>query len=101
MNKKFDEKLFTKKKEKGYNKNTVKPLISKILKKLTNVSRLDSCSRCIYEREGLNMEEIKIILKDLEKQLDFKQKILVKISRKTFVKVYRLGMISCFKFYNK
>ena len=101
MNKKIDEKLFTKNKEEGYNERKVKPLISKLLIKLTNFSRLNSCSRCIYEREGLYMEETKGILEELEKQLNFKQKILVKIFRKTFVKVYRLGMISCFKFYNK
>lgn len=99
--KKYEEKVFTKTKSKGYNNLKVKPLISKLLIKLTNFSRLNSCNRCIYEREGLYMEETKVILEEIGKELNFRERILVKIFRKTFVKVYRLGMISCFKFYNK
>lgn len=93
-------KVFTKKDKKYYNKFKVKPLISKILIKFTDFSRLNSCNRCIYEREGLCMKERKVFLKEVEKELNLKEKILVKMFGSTFEKVYRLGMIRCFNFYN-
>lgn len=97
---KKEKKVFTKKKIKDYNIFEVKPLISKILIKFTNDSRFDSCNRCICEREGLNMEETKVILNELKKELNFKERVLMKIFSKTFKKVYRVGMIKCFNFYN-
>ena len=99
--KKEERKVFTKKKLKDYNSFKVKPLISKILIKFTDISRLDSCNRCIYEREGLYMIEIKVILEEFEEKLNTKERVLAKIFKKTFVKVYRLGMLSCFNYFNK
>lgn len=94
-------KVFTKKNKKDYNKFKVKPLISKVLIKFTDISRLNSCNRCIYEREGLYMKETKEIFKELKKELTFKERIITKIFKKTFIKIYRLGMIRCFNYYNK
>ena len=34
-------------------------------------------------------------------ELNWKEKIIVKIFTKTFKKVYKLGMIDCFNYYNK
>lgn len=47
------------------------------------------------------MKETKVILEELEKELNFKEIILARIFRKTFAKVYRLGMIACFNYFNK
>lgn len=42
-----------------------------------------------------------VVLDELKKELTFKEKILTKIFRKTFIKIYQLGMIRCFNYYNK
>ena len=34
-------------------------------------------------------------------ELNLKERIIVKIFAKTFKKVYKLGMIDCFNYYNK
>ena len=47
------------------------------------------------------MIEIKVILEELEEKLNTKERVLAKIFKKTFVKVYRLGMLSCFNYFNK
>ncbi len=99
--KKEEKKVFTERKSKEYNRPKVKPLISKILIKFTDISRLNSCNRCIYERGGLYMEETKVISKEIKKCLDWKLKIFVKIFPKTCIKLYRKGIADCFKYYNK
>lgn len=35
------------------------------------------------------------------KELNWKERIVVKIFRKTFYKMYRLGMMDCFNYCNK
>lgn len=34
-------------------------------------------------------------------QLNWKERIVVKLFAKTFKKVYKIGMIKCFNFFNK
>lgn len=75
--------------------------LSKLLIKFTYFSRLDSCSRHIYESEGLFMKETKVIYNDLKEELTIKERIIVKIFKGTFNKIYKLGMIKCFNYYNK
>ena len=38
---------------------------------------------------------------EIIKKLNIKEKIVVKIFKKTFKRVYKLGMIDCFNYYNK
>ena len=42
-----------------------------------------------------------IVLNSVLNGLSFKEKILVRMFLKTFLKVYRKGMIECFNYYNK
>lgn len=42
-----------------------------------------------------------IVLNSVLNGLSFKEKILVRMFSKTFLKVYRKGMIECFNYYNK
>ena len=96
-----EEKAFTKKESNDIiNKNNS---LSKLLIKFTCFSRLDSCNRYIYESEseGLFMRETEVVYRELKKELTFKEKIIVKIFKKTFSKMYRLGMIKCFNYYNE
>lgn len=86
-NKKCRKKLFTKKE--------VKDIINK------NYNPFDKGCNSIYEREGLYMEETNIILKEMNKNLKWKDKIFLKIFPKTSIKLYRSGMIDCFNYYNK
>lgn len=44
------------------------------------------------------MEELVIV--KIKSKLNTKEKIIFKIFKKTCIKIYRLGMIECFKFYN-
>lgn len=93
--------VFTKKESNDIiNKNNS---LSKLLIKFTCFSRLDSCNRYIYESEseGLFMRETEVVYRKLKKELTFKEKIIVKIFKKTFSKIYRLGMIKCFNYYNE
>ena len=46
----------------------------------------------IYEREGLFMRETKdVLIKDIEKELNWREKIIVKLFPNTFVKVYGIA----------
>lgn len=45
---------------------------------------------------GLNVMENEVL-----NDLNLREKIVVKIFAKTFKKVYKLGMIDCFNYYNK
>ena len=49
----------------------------------------------------LDMEEKKVVLKELEKKLNWKARIFVKVFPNTCVNLYRKGMIDCFNYYNK
>lgn len=80
-----------------------KPLISKLLIEVNlNFNRLSSYNRYTNEREGLFMRKTKnIILNEEIKELNLKERFIIKVFGKTFEKVYRLGMIRCFNYYNK
>lgn len=68
------EKAFTK----NYGKN--------IMKKKYNPSNKD---KVFYERKGLFMRETKdIVLKEITKELNYVERIIVRIFFKTFIKVY-------------
>ena len=55
-----------------------------------------------YEREGLSMKETKdVVLNEIIKGLNWREKIIVKIYQKICIKIYRNGMIDCFNYYNK
>ena len=55
-----------------------------------------------YKGEGLFMRETKdIALKKLMEGLNWREKIIVKIYKKTCKKVYRKAMVDCFNYYNK
>lgn len=41
------------------------------------------------------------IIEEIEKDLNRKEQVIVKIFKKLFIKVYRKGMIDCFNYYNK
>jgi len=84
---KYNGKIFTKNKRKD------------IIKK--NYNPFDKDYNSIYERGGLYMEETKVTLKRLTKKSNWKEKIFVKIFRKTCIKLYRKGMADCFNYYNK
>ena len=56
----------------------------------------------IYKRGSeLYMEETKVVLDELSKNLNWKNKIFIRIFPKTCIKLYRKGMVDCFKYYNK
>lgn len=81
-----DEKVFT--------KNVGKDIIFKKEK--------ESYNRYFYEREGLVMKKTKdIVLKEIIKGLNWREKIIVRIFPKTVIKVYRKGMAECFNYFNK
>lgn len=42
----------------------------------------------------------KLIVEELCKNLKWYERIIVKIFKKIFYKVYRIGTIACFNFYN-
>ena len=43
----------------------------------------------------------KEIVKEICKDLNWKEKIVVKLFKKSFIKTYRLGLVKCFNYYNK
>lgn len=47
------------------------------------------------------VEEKNVILNEVMKELNWKEKVIVKILKKTCIKLYRKGMIDCFNYYNK
>lgn len=100
--KKVNERVFT---NDGRNNKIKlnKSLISKLLIEVNlNFNRLSSYNRCTNEREGLFMGKTKdIILSKEMEELNPKERFIIKIFGKTFEKVYRLGMIRCFNYYNK
>lgn len=100
--KKENEKVFTKV-EGNYRIKSNKPLISNLLIKVDlNFNRLSSYNRYTKERGGLFMGKTKdIILNEEMKKLNFKERFIIKIFGKTFEKIYRLGMVRCFNYYNK
>ena len=49
---------------------------------------------------GLNVMENEV-LNEVVERLNIGERIVVKIFTKTFKKVYKLGMIDCFNYYNK
>ena len=42
-----------------------------------------------------------VVLNEVFKGLNFKERIIVKIFQNVFIKLYRKGMIDCFNYYNK
>ena len=42
-----------------------------------------------------------IILNEVKKELNWRERIIIKIFSNLFYYVYRKGMIDCFKYYNK
>ena len=43
----------------------------------------------------------KLIVEKISNNLKWYEKGLIKIIPKTFIKVYKIGMVECFNFYNK
>lgn len=41
------------------------------------------------------------MIKEIGKELNWKEKIILKIFKKKFIMFYRKGMADCFNFYNK
>lgn len=41
------------------------------------------------------------IINEVKKDLSLKERIILKLFNKTFIKIYRQGMKDCFNFYNK
>lgn len=78
---KMSEKIFTKKEK------------NNIINEKYNPSKMNCKS--IYEREGLYVKKTKdVLLKEVTKELNVKEKIIVKIFEKTFNKVLNLSRIS-------
>lgn len=86
-----DEKL----EGKVFTKNDVKGIIKK------DQNPLYKGFNSFFKRGGLCMEENKVILKEVKKKLNWKEKIFVSIFPKTYIKLYRIGMADCFNYYNK
>lgn len=42
-----------------------------------------------------------VVLKEIMKELNWKEKIIVRIFNKLMYFIYRKGMMDCFKYYNK
>ena len=42
----------------------------------------------------------KEILKEICVDLNWKEMVIVKLFKKTFIKAYRLGLVKCFNYYN-
>ena len=42
-----------------------------------------------------------VVLNEIANELNWKEKIIIRIFPKIFVKVYRKGMVDCFNYYNK
>lgn len=42
-----------------------------------------------------------VVVDEIVKGLNWKEKVIVKICRNTCMKLYRKGMIDCFNYYNK
>lgn len=83
---KKSEKVFTKRK------------VSNVIKNNHNFFN-KYCS--FYKKEGLKLEESKIILEELKQHLNWKSKIFVNIFPKMSITLYRKGMADCFNYYNK
>lgn len=43
----------------------------------------------------------KEILKEICKDLNLKERIIVRLFKESFIKTYRLGLVRCFNYYNK
>lgn len=43
----------------------------------------------------------KEIVKEICKDLNWKERIIVRLFRKRFIKIYRLGVVKCFNYYNQ
>lgn len=42
-----------------------------------------------------------VVLDEVKKELNWKEKIIIHIFRKTFSRVYRKGMVDCFNYFNR
>ncbi len=82
-----NEKIFTKVKSNNIMKRKYNPL---------------NKDECFYKRKGLSMGETKdVTLNEVMKGLNWKEKFILRICRKTCVKLYRKGMVECFNYINK
>ena len=52
------------------------------------------------DRRG-DMDMKDVVLNEVKKELNWKERIIIKIFGNLFYYVYRKGMIDCFKYYNK
>lgn len=43
----------------------------------------------------------KDIVEEICKDLNWKERIIVRLFKNSFIKTYRLGLVRCFDFYNK
>jgi hypothetical protein len=43
----------------------------------------------------------KDVVREICKELNWMEKIIVKVFKKSFIKVYRLGLVKCFNYYNQ
>lgn len=75
------KKRFTKKKSNNITRKNYNPLNEELLKS--------------YEREGLFMEEKDVVVNEL----NWRERIIVKLFPRTFIKIYKLGIT--FGFNNK
>lgn len=41
-----------------------------------------------------------VILDEVTNQLNWKERLLFRLFKKTFIKIYRMGTINCFNFFN-
>lgn len=42
-----------------------------------------------------------VVYNVVKNELNWKEKIIVRIFKKTCIKLYRMGMLDCFNYYNK
>lgn len=42
-----------------------------------------------------------VVLEEIKKELNWKEKVVVSVFKKVFIKMYRKGMVDCFNYYNK
>lgn len=82
-----NEKIFTKVKCNNIIRNKYNPL---------------NKDKCFYERKGFLREETKdVVLDEVIKGLNRKEKFIVRICKRACIKLYKKGMIDCFNYFNK
>lgn len=66
----------------------------------TDIRYVEYCRIHVFKRKGV--DEMKdVVLDEVMKELNFIERIIIKIFGNLFYYAYRKGMIDCFKYYNK